>query len=141
MELRSTESTYMASVSWSYPQDQLIALKKANVAVEASAPVASGIDLNALQFRYRVDGDTPAWRPLRAFDDGRQVFVEFPSGIVQGEMPPLWVMGSEGGAELVNYRVKGRFMIVDQLFAAAELRLGGEKQQKVQIFRTDGRTK
>jgi type IV secretion system protein VirB9 len=141
MELRSTEATYMASVSWTYPQDQLIALHKTNASAEESAPVAAGIDLSALQFRYRVDGDTPAWRPLRAFDDGRQVFVEFPSGIVQGEMPPLWVMGSEGGAELVNYRVKGRFMIVDQLFAAAELSLGGEKQQKVQIFRTDGRTK
>jgi len=141
MELRSTEATYMASVSWTYPQDQLIALRKASAAAEATAPVASGIDLNALQFRYRIDGDTPAWRPLRAFDDGRQVFVEFPSGIVQGEMPPLWVLGSNGGAELVNYRVKGRFMIVDQLFAAAELRLGGEKQHKVQILRADGRTK
>jgi type IV secretion system protein VirB9 len=141
MELRSTEATYMASVSWVYPQDQLIALRKASAAAEAAAPIASGVDLNALRFRYRVEGDTPAWRPLRAFDDGRQVFVEFPSGIVQGEMPPLWVLGSNGGAELVNYRVKGRFMIVDQLFAAAELRLGGEKQQKVQILRTDGRAK
>jgi type IV secretion system protein TrbG len=141
MELRSTEATYMASVSWTYPQDQLIALRKTNAVAEASVPVASGIDLNALQFRYRIDGDTPPWRPVRAFDDGRQVFVEFPSGIAQGEMPPLWVLGPEGGAELVNYRVKGRFMIIDQLFAAAELRLGGEKQQKVQILRTDGRTK
>lgn len=141
MELRSAETTYMASVSWTYPQDQLIALRKANTVAEASAPVASGIDLNAVQFRYRIDGDTPPWRPVRAFDDSRQVFVEFPSGIAQGEMPPLWVLGSEGGAELVNYRIKGRFMIVDQLFAAAELRLGGEKQQKVQILRTDGRAK
>jgi type IV secretion system protein VirB9 len=56
-------------------------------------------------------------------------------------MPPLWVLGQEGRAELVNYRVKGRFMIVDQLFAAAELRLGSEKQQKVQILRADGRSK
>jgi type IV secretion system protein VirB9 len=141
MELRSTEATYMASVSWVYPQDQLIALKKANAVAEVSAPVASGIDLSALWFRYSITGDTPPWRPLRAFDDGRQVFVEFPSGIAQGEMPPLWVLGAEGGAELVNYRVKGRFMIIDQLFAAAELRLGGDKQQKVQILRTDGRVK
>ena len=29
--------------------------------------------------------------------------------------------------------------IVDRLFAAAELRLGGDKQQKVRIVRTDGR--
>lgn len=30
MELRSTERTYMASVSWQYPQDQLIALRRQN---------------------------------------------------------------------------------------------------------------
>jgi type IV secretion system protein VirB9 len=141
LELHSTDATYMASVSWAYPQDQLIALRKANTAAETQTPVASSIDLNALRFRYAITGDTPPWRPVRAFDDGRQVFVEFPVGIAQGEMPPLWVLGPEGGAELVNYRVKGRFMIVDRLFAAAELRLGGEKQQKVQILRSDGRAK
>jgi len=45
----------------------------------------------------RVEGDSLAWRPLRAFDDGQQVFIEFPAGIAQGEMPPLWVIGAEGG--------------------------------------------
>ena len=30
LELRSTEKTYMASVSWQYPQDQLIALRRQN---------------------------------------------------------------------------------------------------------------
>ena len=54
-------------------------------------------------------------------------------------MPPLWVIGAEGGAELVNYRVRSNHMIIDRLFAAAELRLGGEHQQKVRIVRTDGR--
>ena len=92
-----------------------------------------------MNFRYRIEGDNPAWRPLRAFDDGRQVFIEFPRGIGQGEMPPLWVIGAQGGAELVNYRVQGNHMIVDRLFAAAELRLGGDPQKKVRIVRTDGR--
>jgi P-type conjugative transfer protein TrbG len=139
LEMRSAERTYMASVSWSYAADQLIALRQQNVRAEAAQTVASGIDLDALNFRYRVEGDTPAWRPLRAYDDGRQVFVEFPRGIAQGEMPPLWVIGAAGGAELVNYRVRGRYMIVDRLFAAAELRLGGEHQKTVRIVRTDGR--
>ena len=139
LELRSAEKTYMASVSWAYPQDQLIALRRQNAAADEAAPIASGVDIGALNFRYRIEGDDPAWRPLRAFDDGRQVFIEFPSGIGQGEMPPLWVIGAEGGAELVNYRVRGNHMIVDRLFAAAELRLGGEHQQKVRIVRTDGR--
>ncbi len=30
LELRSTEKTYMASVSWQYPEDQLIALRRQN---------------------------------------------------------------------------------------------------------------
>jgi type IV secretion system protein TrbG len=141
LELRATERTYMASVSWQYPQDQLIALRRQNQAAEAAQPIASGIDLASVNFRYAIDGDRAPWRPLRAFDDGRQVFIEFPRGIAQGEMPPLFVVGPEGDtSELVNYRVRGNHMIVDRLFAAAELRLGtGSTQRRVRIVRTDGR--
>jgi len=141
MELRSTPATYMASVSWQYPQDQLIALRRQNAEAQAAQPVSTGIDLSRVNFRYEVSGDRAPWRPLRAFDDGRQVFIEFPRGIGQGEMPPLFVVGPEGStSELVNYRVRGNYMIVDRLFAAAELRFGAAKDQKrVRISRTDGR--
>ena len=139
LELRSVNKTYMASVSFAYPQDQLIALRAQNSAAVEAAPLASGVDVNALAFRYRLEGDNPPWRPLRAFDDGKQVFIEFPSGIAQGEMPPLWVVGAQGEGQLVNYRVRGAYMIVDRLFAAAELRLGGGPQQIVRIVRTDGK--
>ena len=141
MELRSTERTYMASVSWQYPQDQLIALRRQNQQAEAAQPVASGVELANVNFRYAIAGDRAPWRPLRAFDDGRQVFIEFPRGIGQGEMPPLFVVGPEGNtSELVNYRVRGHHMIVDRLFAAAELRYGsGDRQKRVRIVRTDGR--
>ncbi|EQB12257.1 P-type conjugative transfer protein TrbG [Sphingobium lactosutens] len=136
IELRATASTYMASVSWTYPQDALIALRGANAAAAASAPVAAGIDLAALNFRYQIEGDRVPWKPVRAFDDSAQVFIEFPAGISQGEMPPLFVTGPAGDAELVNYRVQGRYMVVDQLFAAAELRLGDRRSaQRVRIVR------
>lgn len=138
IELRSVEKTYMASVSWVYAEDQLIALRAQNAAAEATAPVVSGVDIASLNFRYKLEGDNPAWKPLRAFDDGRQVFIEFPSGIAQGEMPPLWVVGPDGGGQLVNYRVRGNYMIVDRLFGAAELKLGADPQQLVRIVRTDG---
>jgi P-type conjugative transfer protein TrbG len=140
LELRATRATWMASVSWTYPADQLIVLRGANAAVQAAAPVATGIDVAALNFRYRIEGDNPPWRPLRAFDDGRQVFIEFPAGIGQGEMPPLFVIGAGGEGELVNYRVSGRHMVVDRLFGAAELKLGDKRsEQRVRIERTDGR--
>ena len=139
LELRSVSKTYMAAVSFSYPQDELIALRAQNQTAEAADPVSGGVDISMLAFRYTIGGDNPPWRPLRAFDDGRQVFVEFPSGIVQGEMPPLWVVGPQGEGQLVNYRVRGNYMIVDRLFAAAELRLGADPQQIVRIARTDGK--
>jgi type IV secretory pathway VirB9-like protein len=64
--------------------------------------------ISRVNFRYAIEGDRAPWRPLRAFDDGRQVFIEFPRGIGQGEMPPLFVVGPEGNtSELVNYRVRG----------------------------------
>jgi type IV secretion system protein TrbG len=141
LELRSTGATYMASVSWQYPEDQLIALRRQNVQAEAAQPIATDVDLARVNFRYAIEGDRAPWRPLRAYDDGRQVFIEFPRGIGQGEMPPLFIVGPEGEpSELVNYRIRGHHMIVDRLFAAAELRLGSSKAQKrVRIVRTDGK--
>jgi len=134
LELRANPAVYMASVSWIYPQDELIALRARRAEAIGAAPIAAGIDLSTLNFRYAIDGDRPEWRPLRAFDDGVRVFVEFPESIAQGELPPLFVIGAKGEAELVNYRVAGRYMIVDRLFAKAELRLGGRKgQQTVRI--------
>jgi type IV secretion system protein VirB9 len=140
LELNSTEKTYMASVSWQYPQDQLIALRRQNAAALAAQPVATGVDISSLNFRYEIEGDTPAWRPLRAFDDGIKVYIEFPSGIRQGEMPPLFIIGAGGDTELVNYRTRQNYYIVDRLFGAAELRLGdSNSERRVRIIRTDGR--
>lgn len=124
LELRATSGVYMAAISWTYPQDMLVALRTARAESERVAPVATGIDPAALNFRYRIEGDTPAWRPVRAFDDGRQTYVEFPEGIATTEMPPLFVVGADGKDELVNFRVQGRYLVVDRLFGAAELRLG-----------------
>ena len=42
-----------------------------------------------------------------------------------------------GAAELVNYRVAGRFYIVDRLFGVAELRQGEKKQTVVRICSSD----
>jgi P-type conjugative transfer protein TrbG len=141
LELRSTEKTYMASVSWIYPQDELIALRRQNALADAAAPVDTALDISRLRFRYAIEGDNPPWRPVRAFDDGKKVYIEFPGGIGQGEMPPLFIIGPEGKtSELVNYRVRTNHMIVDRLFAAAELRLGdGNSERRVRIVRTDGR--
>lgn len=133
--LTSIPRTAMAALSWTYPQDALIALKRATAAAEAAAPVAAGIAVEQLHFNYAVSGDRPSWRPLRAFDDGRQTFIEFPATLGVGEAPPIFLLDTKGEAQLVNYRVKGRFYVVDRIFDVAELRLGTKNQQVVRISR------
>lgn len=156
-ELTSYRETYMAAVSWRYPRQGLVSLSKTRVSsnqtqvqTQAQALVKpplplnaksvtnvglSGLSVDALKFRYEIDGDNPHWRPLRAFDDGRKVYIQFPARIDQGEAPPLFVISRDGETQLVNYRVKGRYYVVDRLFARAELRLGGKDQQVVRIDR------
>ena len=138
LELDSTEHTSMAAISWTYPEDELVALRQQNREAEGAATIAANLSLVDLHFRYAISGDHPPWRPVRAFDDGSKVYIEFPKRLDQGEAPPLFVVGPQGGNQLVNYRVRGNYYIVDRLFAAAELRLGEKPQQVVRISRTDG---
>ena len=130
VQLASNASTAMAGISWTYPEASLIAVRGQGAEVTGAVPTAA-----ASTYTYAIEGDRPVWRPIRAFDDGRQVFIEFPAGLARGEAPPLFVANGTGRPALVNYRVKGRFYMVDQLFAAAELRLGEGRQQVVRIVR------
>jgi type IV secretion system protein TrbG len=128
----------MASVTWTYPAAELTLLKKrqADAALAAGAVADTGVNIEALHFRYRLEGDAP-WKPRQVFDDGAKVYILFPPGLPQGEAPPLFVLGPDGQSALVNYRVRGTTYIVDRLFAAAELRLGTAPQRVVRIIRTD----
>ena len=132
LELRSGQKPYMPAVSWAYPQ--ALGQRQALPATPIIPVVA------ARNYRYGLTGDNPPWKPVAVYDDGRRVYVEFPRGIVQGEMPPIFVIGPEGEAQITNTRIYQHILIVDRLFGAAELRLGsGDKQQTVRIVRTDGR--
>ena len=138
IEMKSFRETYMAAVSWRYPHEELMRRKSGQRTVRATPhqPVERGLQIERLNFRYEIDGDEPHWRPLRAFDDGKKVFIQFPARLDQGEAPPLFVVGRNGESQLVNYRINGAYYIVDRLFGAAELRLGEDDQQVVRILRT-----
>jgi len=142
LELESTDGGYMAALSWRYPADELAGLTARNeraIARDAGS-IERGLTLEGLNFNYRMTGDSPAWKPVRVFDDGRQVFIQMPDDIATTDMPPLFVLGSDGDAELVNYRVRGNYYVVDRLFRAAELRLGERNQTVVRISRNERRS-
>jgi type IV secretion system protein VirB9 len=133
IELRARESLYMPAVAWAYPTSPS--------GQRQTVPAAPIIPTEAARnYRYglQVQGDSPPWRPISVFDDGRHVYVVFPAGIVQGEMPPIFVLGSDGEPQIVNSRVHQNILIVDRLFGAAELRLGSsDRQQVVRIVRME----
>ena len=82
IELRSREKSYMPSVSWFYPEDRSSRPK-------ALPPTPVIPEMDQRRYRYVIEGDSPPWRPVNAYDDGRKVYIEFSPGIGQGEMPPL----------------------------------------------------
>jgi len=131
IELRANEEAWMPSIAWAYPTERATprapALRRPTIPPEGER-----------HYRYGLQGDSPPWRPVSVFDDGRRVYVVFPPGIAQGEMPPLFVIGSDGRGQIVNTRVLGNVLIVDRLFGAAELRLGAREQEVVRIVRSDG---
>ena len=138
LELRAGEETWMPAVSWHYPETSSSTATQRRVV--PAAPVIPAAAARNHRYGLQVEGTSPPWRPVSVFDDGRRVHVVFPPGIAQGEMPPLFVIGPSGNSELVNYRARQNYYVVDRLFAAAELRLGDkDSQRRVRIVRTDGR--
>ena len=123
VELKSVSGPAMAAVSWRYPADLMIQNQPQQTAGPAATPAAAAFTPEKLNLRYKIDGDKPDWRPLAAFDDGQQVFIEMPSMLHTMEAPPLFVIGDQG-MEAVNYRLQGKYYVVDRLFAKAELKLG-----------------
>ena len=138
IEMTSYRETYMAAVSWRYPHEELVMARgdAARRQAQGRTVIDRGLSLDRINFRYEIKGDAPHWRPLRAFDDGRKVYIQFPSRLDQGEAPPLFVVGRNGDSQLVNYRINGSYYIIDRLFAVAELRLGEDDQEVVRIERT-----
>jgi len=133
LELRARESLYMPAVAWAYPAPP--AGQRQTV---PAAPIIPAEAARNYRYGLQVQGHSPPWRPVSVFDDGRRVYVVFPAGIVQGEMPPIFVLGANGEPQIVNSRIHQNVLIVDRLFGAAELRLGsGNRQQVVRIVRTN----
>lgn len=140
LELHSFDETYMASVRWRYPQDEVAGLESAAAAQDAVArdDTATHVNLGALNFAYgiTVEKGKPVWTPTQVFDDGRKTFIRFPAAMLVREAPALFVITSANETALVNYRVKNDTYVVDRLIERAELRIGQKDQEIVRIART-----
>ena len=66
LEMKSSQATYMVSVSWTYPGSELVSLRRQHTEAEAAARAVAdvGINVEQLRFRYRIEGDAP-WKPTQ----------------------------------------------------------------------------
>ncbi len=116
-------------VSWSYPPGNVIRLQRpaapeagpdARAAVRVGAGESGGFP-ESLHFGYVLEGRAD-FRPNQVFDDGRFIYLRLPQGLQ--ELPSVFVLGEEGTPELVNYLVRGEFLVVQRLAARLLLKLG-----------------
>lgn len=82
-----------------------------------------------------AQGPAPDWMPRQIVDDGQKVYIIYPEAVLFSVVPLLRVIGPNGPMP-VNGRQYLNILIVDQLFARAELRTGtGEAAAVVTIER------
>src|SRR3546814_15857175 len=61
LELRPPERTWMASVSWTYPQERLTALRGTHAAADPASPVPNGVDLARPPFPHPTRRPKDPW--------------------------------------------------------------------------------
>jgi type IV secretion system protein VirB9 len=130
--LRSASKAYMPLVAFNYPNEEASA-SAAKQAARDSTREPVGTSPENMNFAYRIKGKKEVWTPLRVFDDGTKTYLQMSPEMHSWESPALFVIEDKKVPELVNYRVKGDYYIVDRLFHQAELRIG--TKQFVDIYR------
>lgn len=135
LNLISTEKeAYMPGIAFTYPQQDLNtsfgaysnravigetrkAKDRRNKDQIAPYDAMSGINMGyKIKTKSQID-----WKPLSVFDNGLKTYIRMPSKI--SESPALYIQ-VDSKETLVNYRVKGRYYIVDRLFDKAFLKVG-----------------
>ena len=138
IDLTATEGDqYIRGAAFSYPMSDLTPLFTANrpqgrtLEDELQAGI-KGVDVEGLYTRYSIKArGKPDWTPDAVFDDGEKTYLRMPSRF--SEAPALYVRLDKKDT-LVNYRIKGRYYIVDRLFDRAYLKIG---DKRVTIIRTE----
>lgn len=136
--LRSTGEgkKWYQRVNWLYGSELVVDLDS-DLATSAAAQVAElrpsptndatrhvgipGLQPEALRFNYEISGDAP-FRPLVVFDDGRFTYFKLPPNVQ--ELPALFAVIEGKDYSLVNFEVKGDYLVAQRVLATAVLKLG-----------------
>lgn len=153
--LSTTKSDYTRSAKFYYPRERLREFQarqshKQRAESDARGQLTRDITQGALlpyqyvSFGWDIDADDSlSWKPVRVFDDGAHVYVQFPENVVFEDFPGVYAP-VESGLMQPNWRTvkpesgksreTGTYIMVDGMFGELRLIRGfGGKQETVTI--------
>jgi type IV secretion system protein VirB9 len=148
LDLMSSSTNFMPSVSFSYPHDTLKEwdsfISERRKEREKSSELASGYSVSPedLHLDYEIRGkDSLRWKPVRVWDDGVKTYIRFKPGSVKRSVEaPVLVVFEHKKEVLVNYRAAEDMYVVDRVFDVGALIVGtGARQDRVVIKRLKGK--
>jgi type IV secretion system protein VirB9 len=98
-------------------------IKKKNKVFNTGVKKLTPQEISKIKFNYIVSGNRSI-KPVQVFSFNGFVYLFMP-GKMQS-MPAFFIM-SHGHLDLVNYIVKGRYIVVERLFKKGALKLGNKQ--------------
>lgn len=144
LRLVSSVNRYVSSVGFYYPEEQeqeWAAFTRTSAGNDTAAHGAGEmptVAVNRLNFDYRIKvvKGKPAFKPLRAMDDGYHTYIAMNEDLPQQVAPALIGISHSGDEQMINYRLKGNIYIVDGIVYKLALVSGvGSHQERVELTR------
>lgn len=136
LKVNCTTNTYNVCVRWTYPIEEgnkIMAIKKEEKRIEDQNITPQAVAPDNLNFNYKIKSNTGVfsddykWTPRRVFDDGNKTYIQVNENMDKTESPALFIKDKNGNLNLVNYRLKDNYFIVDRLFDEVEMRNGTDE--------------
>ena len=140
LDLFSGATEYWPSVSFGYPDDELLQWKaflqkkqqeNANTIYEGHATDPLDIYLD-----YEIRGNQ-TWKPLRVWDDGVKTYIQMPKNFSRSSEAPVVLAYTGKTTRIINYRLHGNLYVLDGIYKKVALVAGtGKSQERIAILRT-----
>ena len=132
---QSVKTSPMRVLRWTYATstaEPLATPKEPGILPDATAPARYHVG-----YKVESQGRPPEWLPRMVADDGKKLYILYPEVTLFGSVPVVRMIGPNG-PQLLNARQHLNVVIMDQLPARVELRVGiGETAEVVTITRSD----
>lgn len=116
------DSSLSFGIRFRYPEDELAQMleeaKQQEVAQAAEVVPQKTVSPDDLNFSYSYRGSDEI-APIRVFDDGEFTYFQFAHNI---DTPAIFLVDSDRQESIVNYHVRGKYVVVQRINAQFMLR-------------------